>query len=73
MGVILKVGEHADFPPIPQQFPTCGDWIPSKTVVKLPKNRSSKQLPLGIEYLFLFSSLLLVSTLRDVAYSDAYK
>jgi len=31
MGVIFKIGEHKDFPPIPDNFPTCGDWFPSET------------------------------------------
>jgi hypothetical protein len=30
MGVIFKIGEHQDFPPIPDNFPTCGDWFPSE-------------------------------------------
>ncbi|EFX81872.1 hypothetical protein DAPPUDRAFT_49503, partial [Daphnia pulex] len=30
MGVIFKIGEHKDFPPIPDNFPTCGDWFPSE-------------------------------------------
>ena len=29
MGVIFKVGDYNDFPPVPSNFPTCGDWIPS--------------------------------------------
>ncbi len=29
MGVIFKIGEHADFPPLPENFPTCGDWASS--------------------------------------------
>lgn len=28
MGVIFKVGEHEDFPPVPEGFPACGNWIP---------------------------------------------
>ncbi len=28
MGLIFKVGEHTDFPPIPRYFPTCGTWNP---------------------------------------------
>lgn len=27
MGLIFKVGEHQDFPPIPKNFPTCGSWL----------------------------------------------
>ena len=26
MGLILKVGNFSDFPPVPKNFPTCGDW-----------------------------------------------
>lgn len=28
MGLVFKVGEHSDFPPVPKNFPTCGDWLP---------------------------------------------
>lgn len=28
MGLIFKVGEHEDFPPIPENFPKCGSWLP---------------------------------------------
>ena len=28
MGLIFKVGEHSDFPPVPKSFPTCGNWLP---------------------------------------------
>ena len=28
MGLIFKIGEHSDFPPVPKGFPTCGNWIP---------------------------------------------
>lgn len=31
MGVVLKVGEPKDLPPVPEDFPTCGTWIPKKT------------------------------------------
>lgn len=31
MALIFKVGEHSDFPPIPKNFPTCGDFIPTDT------------------------------------------
>ncbi|EFX65935.1 hypothetical protein DAPPUDRAFT_65109, partial [Daphnia pulex] len=30
MGAIFEIGEHEDFPPIPDNFPTCGDWFPSE-------------------------------------------
>lgn len=29
MGVIFKIGERKDFPPVPEHFPTCGSWIPT--------------------------------------------
>lgn len=28
MGLIFKVGEHHDFPPVPENFPKCGSWLP---------------------------------------------
>lgn len=28
MGLIFKVGEHKDFPPVPKNFPKCGSWVP---------------------------------------------
>ncbi|KAJ8683448.1 hypothetical protein QAD02_019240 [Eretmocerus hayati] len=28
MALVFKVGEHEDFPPIPQGFPTCGNYEP---------------------------------------------
>ena len=28
MGLIFKVGEHTDFPPVPKNFPKCGSWVP---------------------------------------------
>lgn len=28
MGLIFKVGEHHDFPPVPKNFPKCGSWLP---------------------------------------------
>jgi hypothetical protein len=27
MGLIFKVGGHEEFPPVPENFPTCGDWL----------------------------------------------
>lgn len=30
MAIIFKVGEHSDFPPIPKNFPQCGDYLPDK-------------------------------------------
>ncbi|XP_046632663.1 laccase-like [Daphnia pulicaria] len=27
MGLIFKVGGHEEFPPVPESFPTCGDWL----------------------------------------------
>ena len=28
MGAILKIGEHSEFPPVPANFPRCGDYKP---------------------------------------------
>lgn len=28
MNLILQVGTHADLPPVPPNFPTCGDHLP---------------------------------------------
>ena len=28
MGLIFKVGEHSDFPQVPNNFPKCGSWLP---------------------------------------------
>lgn len=28
MGLVFKVGEHHDFPPVPNNFPKCGSWLP---------------------------------------------
>ncbi|KAG5670509.1 hypothetical protein PVAND_000768 [Polypedilum vanderplanki] len=28
MNLILQVGEPSDFPPVPPNFPTCGNWLP---------------------------------------------
>ena len=28
MGLIFKVGEEHDFPPVPKDFPKCGSWLP---------------------------------------------
>lgn len=28
MGLIFKVGEHDDLPPVPENFPKCGSWLP---------------------------------------------
>lgn len=28
MNVVLQVGTHADIPPVPPNFPTCGDHLP---------------------------------------------
>lgn len=27
MGLIFKVGDHEELPPIPENFPTCGNWL----------------------------------------------
>jgi hypothetical protein len=27
MGLIFKVGGHEEFPPVPESFPSCGDWL----------------------------------------------
>ena len=27
MALVFKIGEHSDFPPVPKNFPTCGDWL----------------------------------------------
>lgn len=31
MNLILHVGTHADLPPVPPNFPTCGDHLPPIT------------------------------------------
>lgn len=31
MSLVLQVGTHADLPPIPPNFPTCGDHLPPST------------------------------------------
>ncbi|XP_012286272.1 laccase-4 isoform X2 [Orussus abietinus] len=29
MALIFKIGEHEEFPPVPRDFPKCGNWLPS--------------------------------------------
>ena len=31
MGLVFKVGEEHDFPPIPELFPTCGNYLPHES------------------------------------------
>jgi hypothetical protein len=28
MNLVLHVGTHADLPPVPENFPRCGDFLP---------------------------------------------
>lgn len=38
MAMIFKIGEHSEFPPIPEGFPTCGDYL----FPKLPNEKQEK-------------------------------
>lgn len=31
MAIVFKIGEHSDFPPVPYNFPQCGNWSPDDT------------------------------------------
>lgn len=33
MGVIFKIGNDNHLPPVPDDFPTCGNWFPSKSSI----------------------------------------
>ncbi|XP_065567197.1 uncharacterized protein LOC136031488 isoform X1 [Artemia franciscana] len=41
MGLIFKVGEQEDFPPVPRNFPTCGPWLLNREDADLPPRSTS--------------------------------
>ncbi|KZS15189.1 Laccase 2 [Daphnia magna] len=55
MGLIFKVGEHHDFPQVPENFPKCGSWLPpvdedefeSIVIHNLPYNVTDKNEKFG--------------------------
>ena len=52
MGVIFKIGEHEDYPPVPENFPTCGDWF-SSNIKSVDLNstipQTNAKLPIHLE------------------------
>ncbi|XP_063981172.1 uncharacterized protein LOC135164603 [Diachasmimorpha longicaudata] len=37
MALIFKIGEHSEMRPVPENFPTCGDWKPTNPPEIVPK------------------------------------
>lgn len=67
MALVFKVGDHSQMPPVPEDFPKCGNYIPSPKKGKViesvvqESDRSSGIIP-NVNYLcsvFIFMILLL--------------
>merc|ERR1712071_586613 len=45
MGLIFRIGEPEDLPPIPKNFPTCGDWFGDETQLEDSTQSTNEALP----------------------------
>ncbi|GAB6019581.1 hypothetical protein CHUAL_001150 [Chamberlinius hualienensis] len=52
MGLILHVGERQHLPPVPENFPACGNWPPNANEVQPTSSNSPKALPNSFNVIF---------------------
>jgi hypothetical protein len=49
MGLIFKVGEHSDFPQIPNNFPKCGSWLPPMDEEETTHSSVTEKVPFVVQ------------------------
>ncbi|XP_014258517.2 laccase-1-like isoform X1 [Cimex lectularius] len=42
MGLVFKVGQHSEFPPVPRGFPKCGNYMPSEEMSNNPETSENE-------------------------------
>jgi hypothetical protein len=68
MFMLLQVGNRTDIPPVPQDFPKCGNYIPSRSSLKLI---GTGNLKTSLMYLPI-STLVVIYFIHSTLYSLNY-